>query len=140
MESVLLRKSYFIESVKTNIHDDFSFGRLLGEGSYGHVFLATHKLTQVKRAVKQLLKSRIRDPERLANEISIMKECDQPNIVRLYEIYEDDRSVYLVLELCEGGEVFDYVLKKRHLSEQEASEVFVQLLHAVHYLHSHNKD
>ena len=65
-----------------------------------------------------------------------MKNSDHPNIVKLYDIWEDNRYVSLVMECCSGGELFDYIIKKQHLSEREASEIFRQVITAIRYLHS----
>mmetsp|Transcript_34182 Transcript_34182/g.6163 ORF Transcript_34182/g.6163 Transcript_34182/m.6163 type:complete len:91 (+) Transcript_34182:125-397(+) len=90
--------------------------------------MANHISTNQTRAVKQIPKYKIRNPERLETEVNIMKQCDHPNIVRLYETWEDNRNVYLVQELCEGGELFDFIIKKRRLTEREAAGLFRQLL------------
>jgi calcium-dependent protein kinase len=77
------------------------------------------------------------------NELSILKKLDHPDVIRLYEWFEDDDFVYLVTEyfwklcsFCEGGEFFDYLEKKCCLSEEEARAIFIQILGVVKYIHS----
>jgi len=56
-------------------------------------------------------------------EISILKKLDHPNIIKLYEIFEDERKYYLVTELCKGGELFDEILKEVHFTEVAAANI-----------------
>ena len=137
MVDLVVKKSYFVGSNPGVVETEYTMGKKLGDGAYGSVFLAAHNATGAVRAIKQIPKSRIRNPERLETEIQVMRECDHPNIVRLYEVYEDTRYVYLVIEHCEGGELFDYIVSKKRLNEKEAAQLFGQLLSSVRYLHSH---
>jgi calcium-dependent protein kinase len=59
----------------------------------------------------------------LTNEIKIMKQLDHPNIVKLYEIYQDSRNIYLITEYLEGGELFDLILKSKHFNENIAAKI-----------------
>lgn len=59
----------------------------------------------------------------LSNEIKILKKLDHPNIVKLYEIYQDDNNIYLVTEFLEGGELFDLILSTRHFNENIAAKI-----------------
>lgn len=65
---------------------------------------------------------------RLRYEIDILKNLDHPNIVKLYETYEDRYNIYLVTELCTGGELFDEILHRNHFNEQDAANIMKQLL------------
>mmetsp|Transcript_6281 Transcript_6281/g.6167 ORF Transcript_6281/g.6167 Transcript_6281/m.6167 type:complete len:132 (+) Transcript_6281:219-614(+) len=65
-----------------------------------------------------------------------MKTVDHPNIVKLFETFEDSRFIYLPMELCEGGELFDRIINEGHFSEKKASFTFLFMLSAVAYLHS----
>ena len=57
------------------------------------------------------------------NEIKILKQLDHPNIVKLYEIYNDSKNIYLITEYLEGGELFDLILKSRHFNENIAANI-----------------
>lgn len=72
---------------------------------------------------------------RLKYEIDILKNLDHPNIVRLYEVFEDKHYIYLVTELCTGGELFDEILKRKQFSEKDAALVIKQVLSAIAYCH-----
>jgi len=64
-----------------------------------------------------------------------LKCLDHPNIIKLYEVYECENAIYLVQELCDGGELFDYVVAKGTLDEKEAADIFEQMIGAIIYCH-----
>jgi calcium-dependent protein kinase len=72
---------------------------------------------------------------RLQQEINIMKMMDHPNIISLYETYQDKLYIYLVMELTQGGELFDRIIDAGHFSEADAAHVMQQMLRAIHYMH-----
>ncbi|CAE7767142.1 CPK2 [Symbiodinium sp. CCMP2456] len=109
---------------------------VLGEGSFGSVQKCRYKDTGQWRAVKTINKKRVKNVERFTEEMAIMKLLDHPNIVRLHETFDDERNVYLVLELCSGGELFDRIVADGKFSEQVAAYCVQQMLRAVNYLHS----
>lgn len=71
-------------------------------------------------------------------EMEIMKKLDHPNILRIYEVYQDQKRYYLITELCTGGELFDEISKKTTFSEQDAAIIIEQILEAIAYCHSRN--
>mmetsp|Transcript_32711 Transcript_32711/g.5950 ORF Transcript_32711/g.5950 Transcript_32711/m.5950 type:complete len:99 (-) Transcript_32711:1031-1327(-) len=97
--------------------------------------MAVRKSDGAKRAVKLILKSRVKRHELLLREVNILREVDHPNIVKLYEIYEDRNYIYMVMELCEGGELFDMLIDTGVFTEDKAYKVVRQMLLAVNYLH-----
>lgn len=110
-------------------------GQMLGEGGFGTVSLGTHRLTQAKRAIKKVPKRNIQSAEQLKKEIAVMKVMDHPNIIKLYETFEDHQYVYLVMEMCKGGELFDSVIAAGHFTEAQVAIVMQQILRAVNYMH-----
>uniref|UniRef100_M4EKQ9 non-specific serine/threonine protein kinase n=1 Tax=Brassica campestris TaxID=3711 RepID=M4EKQ9_BRACM len=101
-----------------NLRDDYVLGRFLGQGQYGTTSLCTHKETGQKLACKTIPKRKLlcqEDYDDVLREIQIMHHLSEyPNVVRIQETYEDDTSVHLVMELCEGGELFDRIAMKGH--------------------------
>jgi calcium-dependent protein kinase len=71
----------------------------------------------------------------LRYEIDVLKNLDHPNILRLYEVFEDKKCIYLVTEYCEGGELFDEILHRGSFTEMDAAKVIKQLLSAIAYCH-----
>jgi len=118
-----VRKLYDIEASK------------LGEGTYGSVSRGKHRGTGVQRAIKTLSKGHQKNIERFKQEIAIMKKLDHPNIIKLFETFEDSRNMYLVMELCSGGELFDRIIEAGHFCEADAAIVVQHILHAIFYMH-----
>lgn len=111
---------------------------LIGKGGFGEVKKVVHKLTGDVRAMKIIKRDNVDDQylKTLNNEIRILKMLDHPNIVKLYEIYEDPKNIYMITEYLEGGELFDMILKTKHFNENIAAKIMKQLLSAVAYCHS----
>ncbi|OMJ69611.1 hypothetical protein SteCoe_32631 [Stentor coeruleus] len=132
-----VKREWLISSHPDNIRDHYTFlNQTLGEGSYGFVKVATRIPDGVRRAIKIIPKKRIKRPELLTREISIMKQIAHPNIVKLYEVFEDQQYIYLPMEICEGGELFDKIIEMGRFSEQLACQLFLQMISAISYLHS----
>jgi serine/threonine protein kinase len=136
MEFNLSRSNFVIQS-NSKLEDKYVKQSKLGEGAYGSVYLSQNKLTSEIRAIKHIYKPSLRYPDRLKKEVSTLMSCDHPHIIKIYEIIEDRKNLYIVMEQCKGGELFDYITKKNKINEKEASMLFRQVMLAVNYLH-HN--
>jgi len=136
--NVTVKKTWFIKSKEGKIEDYYSFRPekdLLGQGTYGNVIKATTKDTTQPRAIKIIPKIKVRNQDRFKTEIEIMRNLDHPHIIKLFETFEDARNVYLVMEICTGGELFDRIIKKGHFTEAEARKLFSQIVKAIYYCH-----
>eukprot|EP00930_Biecheleria_cincta_P057642 TRINITY_DN43541_c0_g1_i1.p1 TRINITY_DN43541_c0_g1~~TRINITY_DN43541_c0_g1_i1.p1 ORF type:complete len:643 (+),score=153.31 TRINITY_DN43541_c0_g1_i1:24-1952(+) len=111
--------------------------KILGEGSFGQVRSAVVVGTGAKRAVKSISKERCKEFQgALKAEIIITKMLDHPNVVKLYEIFEDSTHLYLVMELCKSGHLMSYVRHRgEKLPELDAQIVVRQIMRGVAYLH-----
>jgi calcium-dependent protein kinase len=100
--------------------------------------MCVHRTTNAQRAVKVLRKSGMDQDEKrmLFNEINILKEIDHPNVVRMYEFFEDDKRFYLIQEICKGGELFDEIIARGKFSEQDAAVIIKQILSCINYCHT----
>jgi calcium-dependent protein kinase len=107
----------------------------LGEGSYGAVSKCTNKSTGATRAVKSISKAQMKNLDRFKQEIAVMKIMDHPNIIKLFESFEDHRNIYLILELCTGGELFDRIIDSGHFTEVQAAIVMQNMFRAIFYMH-----
>jgi calcium/calmodulin-dependent protein kinase I len=115
----------------------YHFGKKLGKGAFSFVREVTHLQNQQKFACKVIDKENEEvDEEVMRREIDIMKKLDHNNIVKLYEVYEDSKYIYLILELISGGILFDKIVAKKFFTEKEAVPVVRQILEAVNYMHS----
>jgi calcium-dependent protein kinase len=106
----------------------------LGNGSYGMVKKVKHKKSNEERAMKIVKKK----SESSINEIEILKKISHPNIISIYEIFEDSKNYYIMSELLEGGELFEEITNRGSFSEMDAAKIMKQLLNAVNYLHNKN--
>eukprot|EP00826_Nyctotherus_ovalis_P055974 TRINITY_DN748_c0_g12_i1.p1 TRINITY_DN748_c0_g12~~TRINITY_DN748_c0_g12_i1.p1 ORF type:complete len:315 (-),score=82.99 TRINITY_DN748_c0_g12_i1:766-1710(-) len=134
---VEIMPSQFIVENSENVYDVYTFQKKIGEGAFGVVYKAVHKVTHNARAIKKIMKDRRTKgiEASLMQEIAILKSLDHPNIVKLNEFFNDERYYYLVTEFVEGGELFDEIAKRGSLSEKVASHIMRQLLSAVVYCH-----
>ncbi|MCQ2821661.1 MAG: protein kinase, partial [archaeon] len=139
LKRICFNKQIFIgvndEGIK--VTDRYKVIKTLGKGSYGVVYAVLNKTTNEKRACKVLSKKKV--GEDFLREKDIMMKVNHPNIIKLYEIYEDPKFYYMVIELCTGGELFDRIIEKTenntYYSEKEAAEIFKKLLLALSYCH-----
>ena len=121
---------------------DYLLNEEIGSGGFAKVVLGIHIPTGEKVAIKIMDKQQILsdelNKERVLSEISILKIVRHNNIIKLYEVMETPQKIYLVMEYCDGGELFDYIVSKQHLSEKQACVFFQELIDALTYLHSQN--
>jgi calcium-dependent protein kinase len=98
---------------------------LLIIGAFGEVRKCVNRKTGAIRAVKIIKKDSLEAKEkvRFFQEIEILRQLDHPNIVRLYEVFQDEKRYYLVTELCTGGELFEEITKRSYFSEQDAANI-----------------
>lgn len=138
--SVRFNKQFFVGKTEGEITKFYDVVKQLGKGSYGRVYQVKNKTTGEFRACKQLSKSNINNLEKFNREIEILIKTDHPNIIKLYEVFEDSRFLYLIMEECTGGELFDRILdhiqKGKMYSEKDAANIFKQLMSAIAYCHS----
>ena len=99
----------------------------LGQGTFGKVKLGIYLPNNEKVAIKILEKNRIveKDDEiRVKREFDMLAQFNHPNVILVAEIFESEDSFYSVMEFCEGGELFNYIVKKNRLSEDESAYFF----------------
>uniref|UniRef100_A0A8B9V181 Maternal embryonic leucine zipper kinase n=1 Tax=Anas zonorhyncha TaxID=75864 RepID=A0A8B9V181_9AVES len=109
----------------------------IGTGGFAKVKLGRHLLTGEKVAIKIMDKLALGDDlPRVKTEIDAMKNLSHQHICRLYHVIETSKKIFMVLEYCPGGELFDYIISKDRLSEEEARVFFRQIVSAIAYVHS----
>ncbi|XP_045340359.1 serine/threonine-protein kinase 33 isoform X1 [Leopardus geoffroyi] len=122
------------------IREIYTFGRILGQGSFGMVFEATDKETETKWAIKKVNKDKAGSSavKLLEREVNILKSVKHEHIIHLEQVFETPKKMYLVMELCEDGELKEILDRKGHFSENETRWIIQSLASAIAYLH--NKD
>jgi len=114
--------------------------KTLGKGQTGLVKLGTHCVLGKKVAIKIVNKEKLSESvlQKVEREIAIMKLIEHQNVLGLYDVYENRKYLYLVLEHVSGGELFDYLVKKGRLTPKEARRFFRQIISALDFCHSHS--
>ncbi|KAG5019782.1 hypothetical protein AAZX31_06G180600 [Glycine max] len=127
-------------SHRTRISDKYILGRELGRGEFGITYLCTDRETKEALACKSISKRKLRtavDIDDVRREVAIMSTLpEHPNVVKLKATYEDNENVHLVMELCEGGELFDRIVARGHYSERAAAAVARTIAEVVRMCHS----
>lgn len=117
----------------------YTLEKELGRGQFGVTYLCSEKATGRKYACKSIARRKVtrkKEIDDVKREIIILQHLTgQPNIVEFKGAYEDKQHVYLVMELCKGGELFDRIIAKGSYSEREAASIFTQIVNVVHACH-----
>ena len=145
-------KDLFFEEVETPLKESYTVNFEIGRGAYSKVYEVTLKNEdQFKnedkpkneenkiRACKYIIKENFReeDLDKFREEIKILKELDHPNIVKLYQLFETKKSFYLIMEKCEGGNLFNKIQQrintKTLFDENVLSELIRQITSAIQF-------
>ena len=138
---IIFSKKTFINISKEKLLDNYEIIKQIEKNFNYTIYKVKNKKTNEENACKRIPKKNQKDNEIDNNqEIKILYHCDYPNIIKLYEIYEDSDFFYLIFEMCEGGELDDRIIKKieeeKIYSEKEAAKIFKKIIQAIAYLHS----
>jgi calcium-dependent protein kinase len=135
---ILIKNSQFIHKNSGEFSQSYKIGELLGSGSFGKVYKVLHLATNQLRAMKVVLKDKVTsdDEKDLQKEINVLSQLDHPNIIKIYEYFESERSFQIIQELATGGELFDKINEIQVFNENVAAAIMHELLSAVTYLHS----
>ncbi len=128
-----------LTSRKQEKFGDYIIRRTIGKGTFSKVKLGINSKNNKIVAIKILEKSKIKekeDLERTIREMAILKNFHHPNVIETYEIHETEESYLIIMEYCKGGELFNYIVKKDYLSEEESSFFFYQIVNGLEYIHS----
>ncbi|CAI2364813.1 unnamed protein product [Moneuplotes crassus] len=136
LPSLSLKKELFVIHREEDITQYYEIiPDVIGQGFFGIVRKGIDRETDEIRAIKTIDKSKIKNKTRLLNELSTLKTLDHPNIVKLFEVYEDDENIHLVMEYCSGGELFEAILNQKQCDEYKTCQIIKQILHAILYCH-----
>jgi tRNA A-37 threonylcarbamoyl transferase component Bud32 len=123
---------------KTNV-DFYRAGKVLGKGAFGKVSLALHKLSKKLVALKLLNKEFLKNETskaKVMQEVDILIRFRHPNVVKLFETFESNKHIIVVMELCAGGDLLNYVRKRRRLKETYAKYIFKQIIEGIAHVHA----
>jgi serine/threonine protein kinase len=138
-KKIKIERGMFIQGFSGNPYEKYDVVSELGEGAYGRVLKVKEKESEFFRAMK-IIKKRVnyKKPEEeklIKKEIHILRKLDHPNIIKVFEFYDSNNDFYIISELCEGGELFNRIIKLKKFTEKLAADVMKQLLSAVLFCH-----
>uniref|UniRef100_A0A0G4GRZ0 non-specific serine/threonine protein kinase n=1 Tax=Chromera velia CCMP2878 TaxID=1169474 RepID=A0A0G4GRZ0_9ALVE len=141
-QAMRMRRDFFIMTHQQTLESVYVREEKLGQGQFGVVYKVRDRFTNVARCCKTISKGRSTVPaEFIQNEIRILKALDHPNIVKLYECFEDDQNLYLIFELIEGAELLQVLLRRGKeqltMSEPEAARLVKTILGVICHCHAH---
>lgn len=130
---LFFQKANFIKHFYGSLFDKYSIIKQIGQGKFGYVYLANQRSTQILRAIKSINKSA--ENRQALNEIEMLKKLDHPNVVKVIEVIEQPNIVHISMELCDGGELFERIVKMGKISEAIAAKYMEDIIKTVAYCH-----
>jgi Protein kinase domain/C2 domain len=130
-------ESVEIQTTNANLEDLYEVGKVLGRGAFSEVKLGKRKTDGLQCAIKCISKKQVDEKELtlLEREIDIMKKLKHPHIIQLLQVIDTKETLYLVLEIAEGGELFDAIVDRGNYTESDAARLVKQMLEAIQYIH-----
>ena len=116
----------------------YNLGKVVGEGGFCKVRLGVHQVTGAKTAVKLVDKAKLteeNDRRRVGREIRVLKRLAHEHVIRLFDVVDSPKIVYVVMEYADGGSLLDYVRRRKKLAEPEAARFFHQMCRGLDYCH-----
>lgn len=136
-----VKQSDLVGEKKAKISQVYEFLSEIGSGAFSKAYKVKHNATGIFRCVKKISKKDLGENElkELVSEVGILKTLDHPNILKVYEFYQNAHFFFIVTEYLKGGELFDRIQKLSYFNEKSAAKVMQQLQRAVSYLHSNGQ-
>ena len=134
INNLVIKKEFFIKETDGLITQYYEVIKKIGEGGSSKVYKVKEKSTGEIRVMKEVNKSKLPNVKYFKTEIKILAMLDHPNILRLFEVFEDQKNFYLITELCTGGHLLSR-MSKNHYREKEAAKLMEKIISAVAYCH-----
>ena len=134
-QDLILNNNVIVSESQTNIDNHYIREKMLGEGSFGEVWLVKHKELGTEFALKIIEKGPYSNSQQIENEINILKKLDHPFILKILEFQSTSNKYYIVTDYCRNGELFDEIKKRDRFSERETAYILYQVLLAIRYCH-----
>ena len=136
-DTLILNNDIIVSRIGGNIDDIYEKIKLLGEGSYGKVWLVKHKILGKLFALKIIKrKNDIYFNNKVQKEIQILKKLDHPFILKIIEFHSTETEYHLITDYCQNGELYSEIVNRGRFSEREASFIIYQILLAIRYCHN----
>jgi calcium-dependent protein kinase len=114
--------------------ESYKLIKKIGQGGCGEVFMVMHLPTDQIRAMKIVSKTSDKVVKTVYDELMILKQLDHPNIVKVFEYFQDDKNIYVIMEYIKGGSIFDKIKITGRFGERESAIIIKQILSALNYL------
>ena len=124
-----------------DILSEYTLKGIIGKGTFSIVRLGENKATKEKVAIKIMQKNKIINKEdliRIHREIEMLSRLSHPNVIKIYKIQEDIKKFYIIMEYCENGELFNRIVEKQRLNEDEAAYFYYQIICGLEYIHKND--
>ncbi|CAD8061374.1 unnamed protein product [Paramecium sonneborni] len=133
------KQLWFMWSQSYNLNQKYEMEtkKVLGSGKFGQVLKVKERLTKIYKAIRTIPKAKVKHKEKLKSDINQLKNINHENVIKIYELYEDDRNLHIVIDLCEGGSLFEKILEKYVLSAEEARQLFLQMIQSINICHKY---
>lgn len=121
VDDIIVNPALFVFESGQRFNEAYRMGEILGNGAFGDVLWCVRRDTGARRAVKVCRKEAFTTKQQqidMVNEVAILKTLDHPNIIRVYETFEDQKRYFIVMELCKGGELFEQIAKRAYFTEK----------------------
>ena len=136
---------YWVQAIRkvvhySNLNDLYEMKSSLGKGKFGLVKLGIHKESGREVAIKIINKNLVGpiDLQQVKSEIDILEIAKHPNMIKLYDVFENEKYIYIIMEYCAGGDLFSYLEKRDFkIKEKRAAEIIHKLCTAVYFLHQY---
>ncbi|KOB89139.1 calcium-dependent protein kinase 1 [Plasmodium falciparum Dd2] len=132
-EDLAINPGMYVRKKEGKIGEPYFKVRNLGSGAYGE-----SQFDKMKYSITNKIECDDKIHEEIYNEISLLKSLDHPNIIKLFDVFEDKKYFYLVTEFYEGGELFEQIINRHKFDECDAANIMKQILSGICYLHKHN--
>lgn len=126
-----------VPRIRGELSSYYTIGKEIGEGSFGKIYHGTNRENGAVRAIKVVAKTRIHSAN-MYNEADLLKTLDHPHIITIYEVIESEETIGIVIELCEGGSLFERVISRMPLSEDRVALYMSQIVSGVAYCHNNS--
>jgi calcium-dependent protein kinase len=133
-QDIMISKGMFVTYKTNKIEEDYQILEEIGKSSLARVYKAQNRHTEQLRVIK--VGPANKEEIKRNMEVEILKRLAHPNIIEVYDFYQDSRNVFIVSEFCAGSELYEVILKRKSFDEKDAAKIMHQLLSAINYCHT----
>ena len=133
LKDIKITAGQFVKEGTGDLYANYELGDYIGKGGFGRVYSVKHKISGQLRAMK-IIKCKSNSESHLSSikkEIEVLKSLDHPNIIKVFEFFTSEKYIFIINELCTGGELFDKIVENKYFTESVACNIMKQILSAI---------